>query len=204
MSRFLSENNVNHYDIKCDNYLIEPYDRDMTKEDLYSQPSMVPNFSVCLADFGESLLYTADDSGYTTDNRGTEFIKSPEMLTVAYASQVTKDTFDRRKKVGAGRASDIWSLGCLFFELLTNDFLFYDSDWVRFFIRVTSDPELITEEKEVPLTLTPTLSLQVFLFAFFPLPPLRAPPLPSYTTYSLPPPSLLTPASPSLWRCRQL
>lgn len=71
------------------------------------------------------------------------------MLTVAYASQVTKDTFDRRKKVGAGRASDIWSLGCLFFELLTNDFLFYDADWVRFFIRVTSDNELVTPEKEV-------------------------------------------------------
>lgn len=58
VSRFLSENLVNHYDIKTDNYLIEPYDRDLSKEELYNQPTNVPNFTVCLADFGESLLYT--------------------------------------------------------------------------------------------------------------------------------------------------
>ncbi len=49
--------------------------------------------------------------GYTTRNRGTEFIKSPEMLTVAYASQKTRDAYDRRKKVGSNSASDVWSIG---------------------------------------------------------------------------------------------
>jgi hypothetical protein len=36
---------------------------------------------------------------YTLRNRGTEFNKSPEMLSVAYASKKDRDTFDRRKKV---------------------------------------------------------------------------------------------------------
>jgi len=52
-------------------------------------------------------------------SRGTEFIKSPEMLVVANALQKQKDSYDRRKKVGANCASDIWSLGCLLFELIT-------------------------------------------------------------------------------------
>jgi hypothetical protein len=36
---------------------------------------------------------------YTFRNRGTEFTKSPEMLQVAYASQKTRATYDRRKHV---------------------------------------------------------------------------------------------------------
>jgi serine/threonine protein kinase len=99
------------------------------------------------------------------------------MLVVANALQKQKDSYDRRKKVGANSASDIWSLGCLLFELITGatvtrthahthtthtthsrccvvalvigQFLFYDNDWVRFFIRVTSPgQELINAEKK--------------------------------------------------------
>lgn len=77
VSRFLSENFVNHYDIKTDNYLIEPYDRDLSKDELYAQPTDVPNFTVCLADFGESLLYESEEGGYTSDNRGSFLSLSP-------------------------------------------------------------------------------------------------------------------------------
>jgi hypothetical protein len=54
-----------------------------------------------MIDFGESLVYTGKDGdeGYTIDNRGTEFIKSPEMLTVAYSSNIERATYDRRRKV---------------------------------------------------------------------------------------------------------
>jgi serine/threonine protein kinase len=122
------------------------------EEAFWNQPNDTPNFSICLADFGESKVYETEEEGYTLRNRGTEFNKSPEMLNVAYMSQKTKETYDRNKKVGANSATDVWALGCLFFELLTGEFLFYDADssWVRFFLRITSasGEQLITPEKK--------------------------------------------------------
>merc|ERR1711959_572279 len=42
---------------------------------------------------------------------------------------------DRRRKVGTDKSADIWSLGCLLFEVLTGRFLFQDenpsSHWAR-------------------------------------------------------------------------
>lgn len=37
------------------------------------------------------------------------------MLTLALQSKKEADHYDRRKKIGTTRASDIWSLGCLFY-----------------------------------------------------------------------------------------
>jgi serine/threonine protein kinase len=36
-------------------------------------------------------------------------------------------------------ACDVWSAGCLLFELLTGSYLFHDDDWARFYITVTGD-----------------------------------------------------------------
>ena len=75
------------------------------------------------------------------------------MLTVANASSKERANFDRRKKVGANKASDVWGAACVLYELLTGEYLFYDEDWIRFFIRVTgaSAEELIPPERLVPL-----------------------------------------------------
>ena len=131
----LLDNRINHFDIKCDNVVLDK------------------NGYPALADFGESICYKNEASSYTQLNRGTEWIKSPEMLSIAINASVNNPTFDRRKQVGAGPASDVWSIGCLFYELLTGEFLFVDTDWSRFFTRVTDPKEaLITPQcmKKLP------------------------------------------------------
>ena len=120
---------INHFDIKCDNVMI----------DIDGYPA--------LADFGESMCYQNEKNSYTQLNKGTEWIKSPEMLSIAINSTVTNPNFDRRKQLGAGPASDVWSIGCLFYELVTGEFLFVDTDWSRFFMRVTDPKEALIPPK---------------------------------------------------------
>jgi serine/threonine protein kinase len=107
---------------------------------------MTPNFSSSLADFGVAKVFHDEKDSFTTRNRGTEFIKSPEMLIVA--NTPAKSKFGTRKKTGASAASDVWSLGCLLFELVSGEFLFYETDFAEFFTRVTyADKEVIPPEK---------------------------------------------------------
>ena len=55
----------------------------------------------------------------TSRARGTDCFKSPEMLMVGCASHAEQRYYDRRRRQGVGPASDVWSLGCLLFELVT-------------------------------------------------------------------------------------
>jgi serine/threonine protein kinase len=64
-------------------------------------------------------MFVNEEDEIDMRNRGTEYIKSPEMLMLTIAAKKENDKYDRRRKVGTTRLSDIWSLGCLLFELLT-------------------------------------------------------------------------------------
>ena len=72
-----------------------------------------------MADFGECYMYSGEKDAYSNKNRGTDAIKSPEMLLLALNIRKDYEKYDRRKREGPNSLSDVWSLGCLLFELLT-------------------------------------------------------------------------------------
>jgi len=55
---------VTHYDLKCDNVFLD----------------FQPDPMVILGDFGECRMFVAEEDEVCLRNRGTDYIKSPEML----------------------------------------------------------------------------------------------------------------------------
>jgi serine/threonine protein kinase len=183
------------------------------QEEILFQKTDVPNFNVCIADFGTAHVFTEPEDEWITITTGTQPIQSPEMLSSTGAKDVTKNSYDRRKHIGSGlllfvsqfamisrfcccsvsfiyfvffcnfcigliscsilgHPSDIWSLGCLLFELITGDFLFHDPDYIRFFCTVTDsnpkgefDLEFIKSDKRARFDHDPDL-LAFFRFVF--------------------------------------
>jgi serine/threonine protein kinase len=136
----LHNNNVTHYDIKADNVFLDVVDNEGA-----IQSNSETNFLVALGDFGECKMFISDVDEFWEKNRGTELFMSPEMFMLAINTRKDTEKYDRRKRMGTNRLSDIWSLGWLFYELLTGQLLFKSSDEL-FKICIDSD-ELISKEK---------------------------------------------------------
>ena len=121
-----------------------------------------------IADLGVARIYDANEEGCSPRDRGTEFIKSPEMLEVIQRSGLRTArgkaqaidpepgmlslaaNVDREWAVPG--ACDVWACGCLLYEILTGDYLFEEPDWFRFYLRVTAlDSALLTSSNRSKL-----------------------------------------------------
>ncbi|GAB1226599.1 hypothetical protein ENUP19_0298G0054 [Entamoeba nuttalli] len=125
-----------HFDIKCENFLIEPLPG-VSLETVNNPQTEIPPFKLCLADFGEACVYRNDKEANTTRHRGTESIKPPEMLKMDLAGGMPVNA-----------SCDIWALGCLLYELYTSKMLFAIADVGEFYFRVLKSEELLTEENK--------------------------------------------------------
>jgi serine/threonine protein kinase len=153
----LAATGVVHFDLKCDNVLVEPLGgTGAPLVETLADPEAL-GFGVAICDFGESVVASsAGDAGgdagparqspMVFDSRGTECVKAPEMLLIANARRKDHPGYDRRRRAGAGVAADVWALGCLLYELVTGEYLFHDEDYSRFFVRLTGRDELLGEE----------------------------------------------------------
>ena len=104
------------------------------------------DFTVTVGDFGTCHMYYSDKDEFLVADRGTPNIKSPEMIELELNKRTDTDRYDRRKRVGTSRLSDVWSLGCLFYELLTGEMLFDADEYIQFFVRLTKTQLDLFEE----------------------------------------------------------
>ena len=135
--RALHGNSIVHFDMKLDNVLLS-----------LPNPSDPTTWHVRLADFGESMYLRDGVQQGSSISRGTENIQSPEMLLLTQHLDQHHHAFDRRRNNIVDSASDVWSVGCLLFELLTNRFLFEAQPGVPIVLRVTgsqSSSSLLTD-----------------------------------------------------------
>lgn len=168
--RVLHRHDIVHYDLKCDNVMIE-LDRsggavlcDRAPSDAAgaSEEAVVQAPRIALGDFGESRMFGAAEE-LDLRNRGTEIVKCPEMLELEEVGKKEGFNYDRRKRIGTNQSADIWSLGCLLFELLAGRFLFLNDDYGMFWARVTGrmdghpDSDVVSEANARLLESCPSL-----------------------------------------------
>ena len=99
---------------------------------------------------------------YMCRSLGTESNQSPEMLVTK--EEGNQKQFGKMPLVfGSGRPSDVWSLGCLLFELFTGNLLYpeSDQDFARFFSTLTG---MADEVRSAIYNLLATAAEQIHMY----------------------------------------
>ena len=89
----LHANSITHYDLKCDNVFLE------FKNSSNSSKWNDSDIRVILGDFGVCKMFLNEENEFCMRDRGTEVIKSPEMLALNKMKNSEADHYDRRRKV---------------------------------------------------------------------------------------------------------
>lgn len=146
---------VAHFDIKADNFLLElkqvPAAIEMHNTSWrFPQAAEPLPFKLVLADFGEAAMKRDVSEGEDISelegeqNRGTEYIKPPEMIRGSAVESSDRTT--------QGFMADAWASTCLLYELIFDEMLFHDSDWLAFVVRLANvETFALPEEKLAPL-----------------------------------------------------
>ncbi|KAL0236989.1 hypothetical protein PCE1_000386 [Barthelona sp. PCE] len=164
----IAERGLVHFDLKLDNILISA-PASVSDEDLFNAKVDDLCFTMAIGDFGEALPVSAiDDDEFFKRNRGTEVIRSPEMLfSNSIFSEQRAETFDRLHRPSP-LAADVWSIGLLLYELFTGNFLFDPNDVSHMYSCVQKDSTILSDEQRATLP-PPILGLLDFILNVNPL-----------------------------------